>query len=462
MRNRINIHTVLNDTLLGTLKFVSKTQDYLMYGDLIPEGMINQDIKDSKAYKTYLEFATRKATPKKARKFNKVDSHSKKLSLVLEEEPLEKPKQAKKPAKKSTIVPTAVVVIRDTPGVSMSKKKPPTKVDRGKGMDLLSEAALLEAAQIKKTLKKSTLETHKLHASGLGDGVGSQPKVPDEQQDNTTGINKGTDDDSNDDDSDDVSNDGDDDVNSDDGEEEYEEEYIRTPNNYEFTDDEEEYEELYKYINVRLRDVEHGEEGKEDTEKTDVGHDAGTQETTYEQVKDDEPVILTIVHDTQKTEVPLQSSSISSDFATQFLNLDNPSPTDTEINSMMNIDVRHEEPSTLTPPLFTILVTAIPETSSAATSTIHPLIPPFIPIPQTSTPTPAPTTETTTTLIPALPNFSSLFEFDQRVFVLEKELSQLKQVDYSTQLLETIKSQITAMLDAQLSTRLEDSIKKTF
>nr|GFD23520.1 hypothetical protein [Tanacetum cinerariifolium] len=64
---------------------------YQMYGDLIPNKMINQDIKDSKAYKTYLDFGTRKATPKKARKFKKVASLSKKLSLVLEEEPVEKP-----------------------------------------------------------------------------------------------------------------------------------------------------------------------------------------------------------------------------------------------------------------------------------------------------------------------------------------------------------------------------------
>ncbi|GJR46107.1 hypothetical protein Tco_1314210 [Tanacetum coccineum] len=168
--------------------------------------MINQDIKDSKAYKTYLDFATGKATPKKARKFKKVASPSKKLSPILEEEPAMKPKRAKKPAKKSTNVPTAGVVIRDTPGVYVSKNKAPTKVDRGKG-----------------------------------DGVGFQPKVPDEQQDKTTGTNEGTgtipgvldvpkyqskseneswgnskDDDSNDDDSDDVSND-DDDVDSDAG-----------------------------------------------------------------------------------------------------------------------------------------------------------------------------------------------------------------------------------------------------
>ncbi|GJU79747.1 retrovirus-related pol polyprotein from transposon TNT 1-94 [Tanacetum coccineum] len=95
MRNRINLHTVRDDTLLGTLKFVSKTQDYHQYGALIPDEMINQDIKDSKFYKTYLDFATGKATPKKARKFKKVPSPSKRLSLVLEEKPAEKPKRAK-------------------------------------------------------------------------------------------------------------------------------------------------------------------------------------------------------------------------------------------------------------------------------------------------------------------------------------------------------------------------------
>ncbi|GKF98947.1 hypothetical protein Tco_0297730, partial [Tanacetum coccineum] len=63
---------------------------------------------------------------------------------------------------------------------------------------------------------------------------------------------------------------------------------------------------------------------------------------------------------------------------------------------------------------------------------------------------------------PALLDFSSMFGFDQRVSALEKELSQLKQADYSAQLLETIKSQIPTMIDAQLSTRLKDSIKKSF
>ncbi|GJS99496.1 hypothetical protein Tco_0820666 [Tanacetum coccineum] len=283
MRNMINIYSVRDDTLLGTLKFVSKTEDYQKYGALILDEMINQYIKDSKAYKTYLDFAIGKSTPKKARKFKKVASPSKKLSHVLEEEePAMKPKRAKKPAKKSTIVPTAGAVIRDTPGVFVSKKRATTKADRGKGMYLLYEATLLEVVELKKTLKKSKLETHMLHGSGSGDGVGSQPKVLDEYEDKTTGDSI---DDSNDDDSDDVTKD-DDDVESDangdneasdsektDSDEdenpnlnqnEDEEEYVYTPDSYGFNDDEEKYEELYKDVNVRLKATEHKEEGKGD------------------------------------------------------------------------------------------------------------------------------------------------------------------------------------------------------
>nr|GFC90133.1 hypothetical protein [Tanacetum cinerariifolium] len=75
-----------------------------------------------------------------------VVSPLRKLSPILEEEPAKKPKRAKKPAKKSTTMPTPGFVIRDTTIESVPKKKTPAKVDRGKGMDLLSDVALLEAA----------------------------------------------------------------------------------------------------------------------------------------------------------------------------------------------------------------------------------------------------------------------------------------------------------------------------
>nr|GEU82305.1 uncharacterized mitochondrial protein AtMg00810-like [Tanacetum cinerariifolium] len=64
-------------------------------------------------------------------------------------------KRVKRAFKKATNAPTTDVVIRDTPGKSVSKKKAPAKTDRGKGIELLSDAALLEDAQLKETLRKS-------------------------------------------------------------------------------------------------------------------------------------------------------------------------------------------------------------------------------------------------------------------------------------------------------------------
>ncbi|GKA44256.1 hypothetical protein Tco_0736980 [Tanacetum coccineum] len=374
------------------------------YGVLIPDEMINQDIKDYKAYKTYLGFATREVSPKKARKFKKIASPTKKLSPVLEEEPVKKPKRAKKPTKKSTNMPTTGVVIRDTLGVSVSKKKAPAKVDRGKGMYLLSDVALLEVAQLKKVLKKSKQDTHMLHASGSSEGADLESEVPDESKDSKDDDDNNDDSDDNDDDSksnadddndasDSERTDSDDDenltLNLKDNEEEV---YVHTLENYEFTDDEEEYEELYKDVNVRLKYPVHEEEGKGNAEMTDASCDDATQEKSYEQVVDDAHVTLIAAQVTQKTEGPMQSSSVLFDFANQFLNLDNVPPVDKEVVSMMNVKVLYEEPSTQTVSLLTIPVTVIPETSTTAAPAIPLIIPPITPLPQQSTPTPAPTT----------------------------------------------------------------------
>ncbi|GJX54552.1 retrovirus-related pol polyprotein from transposon TNT 1-94 [Tanacetum coccineum] len=77
MRNKIFMHIVRDDSVLGTLRFVSKSNEYQVYGALFPEGMTNQQMRDSPAYKTYLAFATGAVTPKKARKFKKPASPSK-------------------------------------------------------------------------------------------------------------------------------------------------------------------------------------------------------------------------------------------------------------------------------------------------------------------------------------------------------------------------------------------------
>ncbi|GJR45798.1 retrovirus-related pol polyprotein from transposon TNT 1-94 [Tanacetum coccineum] len=161
MRNRINLHTAHDDSLLSALKFVSKTEDCQKYGALIPDGMINDDIKLSTTYKTYLDYASGKVPPKKARKFKKLASPKLKTIPASPKEPTQKGKRVKRPAKKATTAPTTGVVIRDTPGKS-------------------------------KTLRKSKRETHKHQASGSSKVVDFESEVPDEQTGKTKDTSKGT------------------------------------------------------------------------------------------------------------------------------------------------------------------------------------------------------------------------------------------------------------------------------
>nr|GEU95466.1 hypothetical protein [Tanacetum cinerariifolium] len=183
MRNIMFMHTVRDDSLLGTLKFVAKSEDTQVYRALFLEVMINQKIQNSHSYKTYLAFATRTTTPKKARKWKKLASPSKKQTLVITEE------HAKKPTARSQ--PTSVQ-IRDTPGVFVSKKKAPTKVERNKGIELLSEAASLEEILMKRAIKRSKRETHLHHAGGSGDGAGLESEVPDEPKGKSIDTHEGT------------------------------------------------------------------------------------------------------------------------------------------------------------------------------------------------------------------------------------------------------------------------------
>ncbi|GKG31927.1 hypothetical protein Tco_0426877, partial [Tanacetum coccineum] len=100
--------------------------------------------------------------------------------------------------------------------------------------------------------------------------------------------------------------------------------------------------EMYDDVNVELKVVELADEGKDDEEMTDakkvnVETENVNQEVAGDQVNDDAQATVTAALATQKTEVPLQSSSISSDYATKFLNFDNIPSADTKIISMMDI-----------------------------------------------------------------------------------------------------------------------------
>ncbi|GKF16172.1 hypothetical protein Tco_0061090, partial [Tanacetum coccineum] len=193
---------------------------------------------------------------------------------------------------------------------------------------------------------------------------------------------------------------------------EKEEEKIDDEETMDEEEDDEVTKELYDDVNVNL--------GNEDTKLTNAdqggsGQQNVSQESGFEQVEEDAHVTLTPVLETQKTDKPVQSSSVSSYFTSKLLNLENPSPTDNEIALLIETSAHH--------------ATAVPEITSGFTTTIPP--PPlfFNPLLQQATPTPTPTTSEATTLFPLLLDFSSAFKFDDKVTNLEKDLLEIKQVD---------------------------------
>nr|GEY89327.1 hypothetical protein [Tanacetum cinerariifolium] len=96
------------------------------------------------------------------------------------------PKQKHVQATKDTRIKTKAKVAK-----SDNKKQHATK-PKAKGLAVLSEVALTEAKQLKLATKRSKKDFHISHASGSGDGVDTQSKVPDEQQQKTSGTDKET------------------------------------------------------------------------------------------------------------------------------------------------------------------------------------------------------------------------------------------------------------------------------
>ncbi|GKB87710.1 hypothetical protein Tco_0959982, partial [Tanacetum coccineum] len=120
-----------------------------IYGAILPECLTSPAMKESKAYKTYIGYATGEVPSKIARKFKKAS-----------------------PTKKdSDLVPPPVET------KSKGKEKEKVDVSRGKGIELLPDVALTEKAQLKEVIKKSLRDFHKTHPSGSNTGTKKPPSV---------------------------------------------------------------------------------------------------------------------------------------------------------------------------------------------------------------------------------------------------------------------------------------------
>nr|GEZ06504.1 hypothetical protein [Tanacetum cinerariifolium] len=299
-----------DDYLINTLRFVSRKEASHKYGAVLPEYLTSPQMKESKAYKTYLSYATSIVPPKVAKKFKKASPYKKESDLVpADEEPIIKGKRVKRLAKNSTTALATCIIIREPSVETQSKRKEKVDVAHGKGINLLSKVAPTEEAQMKEFRKKSLRNFHKSHPSGSGsvaekpprvekitptvtnEGTGDKPGVPGVTKDDST-------------ESESESWDNDEDDNND---EEGKEDIVHTLSN---SDDEDE----------KLE----GDEEKGMNDTTGEGADAEMYDThqgnenlvtTHEQVVDYVHVTIT-----KKTDVPVTSSCCSLDLASKFLN----------------------------------------------------------------------------------------------------------------------------------------------
>ncbi|GKE25835.1 hypothetical protein Tco_1441219, partial [Tanacetum coccineum] len=119
------------ETLSTSLICISRHEDTQVYGTILPNNLTNQAILESKAYKTYYDFAYEERTlkPKYVRK--KADSNT---------SPKKKPIQATKGTRLKTKAKVA----------KSDKKKQPVKMPKAKGLDVLYKVTLTESGYQKK------------------------------------------------------------------------------------------------------------------------------------------------------------------------------------------------------------------------------------------------------------------------------------------------------------------------
>ncbi|GJX64633.1 hypothetical protein Tco_0298976 [Tanacetum coccineum] len=208
--------------------------------------------------------------------------------------------------------------------------------------------------------------------------------------------------------------------------------------------------------------------GNGDEEITDATN-ADAEKT--EEVKDD----------TKKAEFPPSSSSlsVSSEFGDHFLKLSSDTSlistikdtTDAEINSLLDVKIQQEIPLIQSLSILNVPVSVISELSVLIPIHKTPSVAPATTLlPHPSVSTIPPILQQSTTLIPTPPittkdsNIKTILDplhaIIQRVFELEKYVQELKEVDNTTTLRATLKSEIPLAVHAFLGSSLGDELHK--
>ncbi|GJT81752.1 hypothetical protein Tco_1056094 [Tanacetum coccineum] len=445
-------HTIKNDSIVSRLKFVRIGEDYQEYGLPILDMMLNDTIKRSESYQMFLKYSTGHIPPKKSRGKGSQGKKTADTPVVdvdvseeSDSEPARKRTASRRVVNKKVIISAADNIIPDLnatlelgKSISLteaskeeaarqvhaiharivSKKVSSDPFQKLKGVQsiTLEEQEATDTMQALKESKKTS--KRQPCTGGTSEGNGRILGVPDESTIVfATSVKELIDSDKDKENKDDTNDDKSINLELTD-DEETDDEFVHGVE--QVNDDEDE-----EMTNVEVEEFRNTDEENTDAAKTDAGK--------TEEVKDD----------AKKAELPSTSSglSVSSGFGDQFLKLSSDTSlvstvkdtTNAEINSLLDIKIQYEG-SVLLPVQETPLVALVTTLPLPSVSTI-----PSVPY-QTTAPIPTPpiTTDALTITI-VVPESDALSAVQLRVTKLEKDVSELKKIDYSAKALAALK-----------------------
>ncbi|GJX53284.1 integrase, catalytic region, zinc finger, CCHC-type containing protein [Tanacetum coccineum] len=408
------------------------------YPELIWENLAYQidhrkEKRSRQSYQMFIKYSINQIPPKKSRgkssKGKKTAEESQEIVDVSEEsepepEPAKKKTSGKRRVKKKVtpIVTESVpesakkkssgtssksVIIQDTP--STPKSKPTTSKTKLKGAPFLTPQEQ-EVVDIMQALKESKKTSRRQPGTG-GSNKGTEKVILEwgDEQDSVFSDND-NDDVEKDDKDGDVDDEGDDHVND---TQDADDEDVKT----EFDEDE-----IYKY-KIRVRNEEDVEMKDAEVEESDKG-----EEKVTDAVKEEGEKTSEAKDDTKKSKLPSSSSSLTVSLETTNLS---PIPE---------------------------IVTETPVSTAAPSPQVTPII---SSVQQTPTPIPTPSITTDAlTVTTVVPESNALTVVELRVAKLEKDVSELKTVDHSSEALVVLQSQVLTVFDSYLDTKFGDVFQK--
>nr|GEU42425.1 hypothetical protein [Tanacetum cinerariifolium] len=322
----------------------------------------------------------------------------------------------------------AFLVIADVSEIYMQEfwatatGKQAARASKAKSLSALSEVAMTDVQQLKLVTKKSLQQTYISQASGFGvdEGTGDDDEGKDDIGDNDNNGDDGEE------------GDGDDNDKEDDGEEGDDDDDQEVEKDDQKDDEEEGNGEENLGLNVG-REEGHDKEEEEDELYRDVNINQGRGIQTTLEVEDSHVTLTPVNLDGQQ-----QSSSVTSQFVTTMLNPILDAGMESIFETASQIDV--QTPTSVAPlPMF--LPTITPSTIATITTTQQAPLPPIT---------------ASSTLLQDLPNFGSLFGFDNRLRTLETNFSKFMQTNQFARAV----SPIPGIVQQYMDQRLNEAVKK--